>query len=336
MERPVPETMRAVVMNGEGGPECLALREVPVPKPQPGEVLFKVAYCGMNPFDAFVRAGRLAWLRMPPGTVLGMEHTGRVVALGEGVDPAWQGRRVLRRAGFGGYAEYSAAKAAQLLPLDDRMDYRTGCAWRGVTMTAWHALFKAGRFAQGQTVLIHSAAGGIGIMLIQMVKSHGGRAIGLAGGLDKCAFAKSFGADHVIDYTLAGWPAQVMTLTGGEGCDLIIDGNAGPNAEANLDLVAKLGTVLYIGVTAGPYPAPPSIQQLMAKSAKVGGMTLVDVEVPPDTDEARAIAEHVLAGRWKIPITREVELSDTAALHRALENRQLTGRAVIRIGGEQT
>jgi NADPH2:quinone reductase len=127
-----------------------------------------------------------------------------------------------------------------------------------------------------------------------------------------------------------------MTLTGGEGCDLIIDGNAGPNAEANLDLVAKLGTVLYIGVTAGPYPAPPSIQQLMAKSAKVGGMTLVDVEVPPDTDEARAIAEHVLAGRWKIPITREVELSDTAALHRALENRQLTGRAVIRIGGEQT
>jgi NADPH2:quinone reductase len=331
----LPETMRAIVMTGEGGPEVLQERDIPVPKPKPGEALFKVAYCGLNPFDAFVRGGKLSWLHMPPGTVLGTEHTGRVVAVGEGVDPAWIGRRVLRRAGFGGYAEYSATRADALIPLDDRMDFRTGCAWRGITMTAWHALFKAARFENGQTVLIHSAAGGIGIVLIQMVKSHGGRAIGLAGGADKCAFAKSFGADHVIDYTLAGWPEQVKTLTGGEGCDIIIDGNAGPNAAANIDLVAKLGTVLYIGVTAGPYPDAPSIQQLMAKSAKVGGMTLVDVEVPRGSRDERAIADEVASGRWRIPITREVELSQTAALHRALENRQIAGRAVIRIGGEQ-
>jgi NADPH2:quinone reductase len=335
MSETIPETMAAIVMAGEGEPEMLEPRTVPVPKPKPGEVLFRVAYCGLNPFDAFVRAGKLSWLRMPPGTILGMEHTGRVVAVGDGVDTSWIGRRVLRRAGFGGYAEYSATRADALIALDERMDYRTGCAWRGITMTAWHALFKAARFEKGQTVLVHSAAGGIGLMLIQMVKKAGGRVIGLAGGLSKCAVAKSYGADAVVDYTLTGWAEQVKTLTGGEGCDIIIDGNAGPNAEANIDLVAKLGTILYIGVTAGPYPASPSIAQLMAKSAKVGGMTLVDVEIPRGSREEREITEAVATGVWKIPITREVELSETAALHRALENRQITGRAVIRIGGEQ-
>lgn len=335
MSDTVPETMQAIVMAGEGGPGVLEPRTVPVPKPKPGEALFRVAYCGLNPFDAFVRAGKLSWLRMPPGTILGTEHSGRVVAVGDGVDASWIGRRVLRRAGFGGYAEYSATRADALIPLDERMDFRTGCAWRGITMSAWHALFKAARFEKGQTVLIHSAAGGIGLMLIQMVKKSGGRAIGLAGGLAKCTLAKSWGADAAVDYTLNGWAEQVKTLTGGEGCDIIIDGNAGPNAASNFDLVAKLGTILYIGVTAGPYPPTPSVAELMAKSAKVGGMTLVDVEVPRGSPEERQITEAVASGAWKIPITREVELSETAALHRALENRQITGRAVIRIGGEQ-
>lgn len=186
----------------------------------------------------------------------------------------------------------------------------------------------------GETVLLHSAAGPIGIMAAQIAKSEGCTVIGLAGGVDKVEFASSFGADHVFDYNLEGWVDQVKKATDGRGVDVIVDGNGGPNAARNMDVIAPLGRLVYIGATAGQMPDPVAIPTLIFKNISVVGMNLAPIEDPPGSDTDAAIVENVATGNWRVPITEEVPLSDVGTLHRRLENREIRGRAVIRVGGD--
>ncbi|MBT4740877.1 MAG: NADPH:quinone reductase [Rhodospirillaceae bacterium] len=329
-------TMQAIQMDAFGGPEVMELREVAVPEPGPGEVRLKVAYVGMNPFDAMARAGKINFMPISFPFTPGLEHTGVVDAVGEGVDAGLVGQRVISRANFGAYAEYSIAKADVLLMLDDRIDLKTGSVYRGCSFTAWHALYKAGRLQFGETCLLHSAAGPIGIMGAQIAKSSSCTVIGLAGGPDKVAFAKTFGADHVFDYTQDGWVEQVKDATGGRGVDVIVDGNGKPNAAHNIELLAPLGRVVYIGATAGDMPDPVDIPTLIFKNASVAGMNLAPIEDPPDSPTDRTIIESVATGAWRVPITEEVSLAGVADLHHRLESRQVRGRAVIRVGGDLT
>jgi len=321
-------------MEAFGEPEAMQLKEIPVPEPGPGEARLRVAYVGMNPFDAMARAGKIDFMPISFPFTPGLEHTGVVDAVGEGVDSSLIGQRVISRANFGAYAEYSIAKAVMLLPLDKRIDLKTGCVYRGCSFTAWHALHKAGRMQPGETVLLHSAAGPIGIMAAQIAKSEGCTVIGLAGGVDKVEFASSFGADHVFDYNLEGWVDQVKKATDGRGVDVIVDGNGGPNAARNMDVIAPLGRLVYIGATAGQMPDPVAIPTLIFKNISVVGMNLAPIEDPPGSDTDAAIVENVATGNWRVPITEEVPLSDVGTLHRRLENREIRGRAVIRVGGD--
>lgn len=326
--------MQAIQMEAFGGPDAMVLTDVAIPEPGPGEARLKVAYVGMNPFDAMARAGKIGFMPITFPFTPGLEHTGIVDAVGEGVDVSLVGRRVISRSNFGGYAEYSIAKAAMLLMLDDRIDLKTGCVYRGASFTAWHALYKAGRLQFGETCLLHSAAGPIGIMGAQIAKSSRCTVIGLAGGPDKVAYAKTFGADHVFDYTEDGWTAKVMEATNGRGVDVIVDGNGKPNAAHNIDLLAPLGRVVYIGATAGDMPDPVDISTLIFKNVSVVGMNLAPIEDPPDSPTDRTIIESVATGVWRVPISEEVPLADVADLHHRLESRQVRGRAVIRVGGE--
>lgn len=328
------QTMQAIQMDAFGGPEAMELREVSVPQPGPGEARLKVAYVGMNPFDAMARAGKIDFMPISFPFTPGLEHTGIVDAVGEGEDDGLIGQRVISRANFGAYADYSIAKAAMLLPLDERIDLKTGCVYRGCSFTAWHALYKAGRLQSGETCLLHSAAGPIGIMAAQIAKSDGCKVIGLAGGSKKVAFAEGFGADHVFDYDQDGWVDQVKEVTGGRGVDVIVDGNGGPNAAHNLEVIAPLGRLVYIGATTGDMPDPIAIPTLIFKNISVAGMNLAPIEEPPGSATDRAIIEKVATGVWRVPITEEVALADVADLHRRLETRQVRGRAVIRVGGD--
>ncbi|MCB2106569.1 MAG: zinc-binding dehydrogenase [Rhodobacteraceae bacterium] len=330
----IPVTMRAMQIDQPGPPAGLTFKRVPVPKPGEGQVLLQVAYVGMNPLDAMARAGIVNFLPMTWPFVPGLEKTGIVAAAGPGVDPALVGKRVIARLGFGGYADYAVSQADLLIELDPRIDLKTGCVYRGCTFTAWHGLHKAGRLQNGETVLIHSAAGAIGIMATQVAKTAGCKVIGLAGGRAKIAFAKPFGADVLIDYTAPGWDAKVKDATGGRGCDVILDGNGGPNAEKNVDLTAPLGRIVYIGATAGGYPATPPVPTLIFKNISIAGMNVGPIEDPPGSATDLAIIDAVANGSWKVPISETVELEHAADLHARLEARKVMGRAVVKVGGD--
>lgn len=330
----LPSTMRAMQIDRPGPPEGLTLRQIPVPAPKAGEALLKVAYVGMNPLDAMARAGGIDFLPITWPFVPGLEKTGVVAAVGPDVDYAWIGKRVIARLGFGGYADYAISGVKFLLELDPRIDLKTGCVYRGCSFTAWHGLFKAGRLQRGETVLVHSAAGAIGIMATQIAKSAGCRVIGLCGGAAKIAYARPFGADVLIDYTASGWDAEVMAASGGRGCDVILDGNGGPNAEKNVSLAAKLGRIVYIGATAGGYPQPTPIPTLIFKNIAIVGMNLAPIEDPPGSATDREIIDSIASGRWRAPISEVVDLQNVADLHRRLAARQVIGRAVVKVGGD--
>lgn len=325
--------MDAVVVDEPGPPEALRLLRVPVPTPGAGQVRIRVAYAGLNPIDAMLRRERLDWFPVAFPFTPGIEHTGVVDQLGDGVDAAWLGRRVLSRFSLGGYAEWSIAKAATLIPLDPRIDLKTGCAYRGCSFTAYHALHHMARVRPGDTVLIHSAAGAVGAMALQIALEAGATVVGLAGGPSKVSFASRYGAP-ILDYLQPDWPEAARDILRGARFDLILDGNGGPEAERNYALCAPKGRILYIGNSAGAYPEPVPVPLMIARSVWVGGMTLRDVEDGAGSETDRAIVEAVASGRWTVPISEAVPLRDVVDLHRRLEARQVTGRAIIKVAAE--
>jgi NADPH:quinone reductase len=254
-----------------------------------------------------------------------------VDAVGPGVSPDLIGRRVISRSSFGGYADYSLAPAAKLLMLDDRIDLKTGAVYRGAAFTAWHALHKAARLQSGETVLVHSAAGAVGAMLVQIAKDAGATVIGLAGSQAKVDYAKSFGADAAFDYTKDAWIAQVKAATNDRGVDVIIDCNGGPNFPKNFEVIAPLGRIFSIGVTGGGQPPPIPFGVLSGKSFSVGGMTLTQVESPPGSDVDKQIIAAVASGRWRVPLGETVPLERVAELHTRLEARALMGRGIVAV-----
>ena len=326
--------MRAVVATKPGGPEVLQLTDLPIPEPGPGQVRLRVAYVGMNPLDAMARGGNAAWMGITFPYTPGLEYSGIVDALGEGVKALMMGQRVTSRAAFGGYADYALAPANTLVPLDDRIDLKTGAVYNGCSSTAWFLLVEAIRAQRGETALFHSAAGPVGIMLTQIAKSRGLKVIGLTGGPDKISYAKQFGADHLIDYLKDDWTDQVMAMTGGRGADIIVDGNAGPHATKNYGVVAPFGRVFFIGATAVSYPAAPEIPFLLHKSFSIGGFSMMAVN-PASYEKGHAVIRDAVAdGSWKVPVSEEVALENVADLHARLAARKIHGRAIIRVGGD--
>lgn len=332
-----PTTMRAMVVAAPGGPEALVPAELPVPVPGPGEVRVKVAFVGMNPLDAMLRRERLAWLPVAYPFIPGTERSGVVDAVGEGVDLQLIGKRVLSRLGFGGYAEYSIAQAAGLILLPDGMSLKLGAAYRGCSATAWYALHAGARIQSGDTVLVHSAAGAVGAMAMQIARDAGARVCGLAGGPRKVAFARDLLGDAdgtVLDYLREDWDAEARACAGAGGFDVILDGNGGPRADLNYTLVGVLGRIVYIGATAGaPAPSPPT-PLLIARSFSVGGIDLRSVEAKLGDVANAIIHREVTSGRWRVPVTDVVPLAQVASLHARLEAREVMGRAVIEVGGE--
>ena len=327
-------SMRALVVDAPGPPEALRWCQLPVPQPAAGQVRLRVAFVGMNPVDALVRRERLAWMPVRYPFTPGLEHTGVVDAVGAEVDPAWIGQRVLSRISFGGYADYSIAPVAGLLRVPEGMSLRDGCVYRGCSYTAWHALHRVGRLARGDRVLVHSAAGAVGIMALQIAAEAGATAVALCGGAAKIPWVQQFHAGAVIDYLDPDWPKAALAASDGRGFDVILDGNGGAAAEHNYGLVAKLGRIVYLGAMSGSEPAPVPVSRLINGSFSVAGMTLRQVEVAPDSDVAGQIVAAVVQGRWRLPVSEVVPLEQAPDLHRRLEARALRGRAVISVGGE--
>jgi NADPH2:quinone reductase len=323
--------MQRIEASHPGGPEVLHLAEAPVPVPKPGEVRVKVAYATLTPLDVFIRQGRIKWLAGDWPFVPGQEFSGRIEAVGPGVDTAWRGKAVLSFSEFGGCAEHACVPVKRLALLDEALGWPVATAWRTPTLAAWYALTAALRLQKGETLLIHSAAGPVGIMATQIAAELGARVIGLAGGPAKIAYAKPFGASTLIDYRLPDWPAQVRAASGGTGVAAILDGNGGSTALRNYEVLAPQGRVLYLGATSGMAAPDVPSSLLVGKSIGVGGFNLNSIPDAAIEADLPRLVERLAKGKWRFPVAQVAELADVPSLHAAFEARQLMGRVVIQI-----
>jgi NADPH2:quinone reductase len=326
-------TMRAIVAEAPGGPDSLVLRQLPVPEPGVGQVRIRVAYSALNPLDTHARADRIKWGHPGFPFVPGYEYAGRVDAVGSGVDPALVGRRVAVMSEWGGNADFALATAARVVPVPDEFDWRLGAVFATCAATSWHLVHSAARIAPGMTMLVHSAAGAVGALTTQIAVEAGARVIGLAGGAAKVAYARQFGASDVLDYSSGDWVPLVKELTGGRGVDVVIDGNAGPDAPRNYDAVAPLGNVIYLGAMAGQAP-PVNISQLIGKSFSVTGFVQFFHQSRSRGVEEAGIRAALSSGRWRIPVERVFPLEDVPLAQALFESRQLMGRSLIEVGGD--
>lgn len=327
------DMMQAVVADKPGTPDVLDLREVPIPEPGPGQLRMQVAYAALNPLDTHARGARVAYMAPDFPFTPGIEFSGIVDAVGDGVDSGWLGRRVVNERNWGGCAEFALSAPAFLLEIPDGFDWILGTVFHTCVYSAWHVLHTAGRVRKGDVVLLHSAAGAIGAMAAQIATTAGATVVGLCSPA-KFDFARANGVDHLISSSDPDWPGKVLEATGGHGADLVIDGIAGPEAPKNFAAAAPLGQVIYMGAIGGYAPPVDISRELYSKSIAVRGYMVYTAMAATAGAELDEIHGALLDGTWTAPISEIVELADTADLHRRFEARELMGRNLIRVGGE--
>ena len=322
--------MKAVVCEAFGGPEVLALREVPEPPlPGPGELQVRIQARGVQYVDVLMLAGKYQYRPEPP-FVPGGEGAGEVVAVGPGVGGFKPGDRVMSRQRLGAFAELGNCKADDCDPIPAALSLEEAAVFRGAYSTAYHALLQRGRLAKGDRVLIHGASGGIGIPAIQIAKLFGAEVIATASTDEKRAVCLAEGADHAIDYR-EGFRDKVMELTGGRGVDIIYDPVNGPTFEESLRCLAWGGRILILGFLGGE-PARARTNYLLIKGIEAIGVRIGGLnEAHPEIAAANSRTLLDLAGQGKLKprIWRRYALSEAAGAVQALIDRQVIGMAVV-------
>jgi NADPH2:quinone reductase len=320
--------MKAVVMNGTGGREVLEPVERPDPTVGPGQALVEIAFAGVNFMDIGVRQG-VAWTETPNPKILGVEGVGRVLALGEGVEGVEPGQRVAWVYAPGSYAERIAIPAASLVPVPDAIDDRTAASAMMQGLTASHFATDFYPVQPGDVAFVHAAAGGVGLLLTQIVKLRGGHVIGRVSSDEKVAAAKGAGADHVIVDAEGRFAEEALRLTNGEGVHVVYDGS-GPNTfQGSLDVLRRSGVFCWYGPVLGG-PGPLNIMSL-PKSIKIGYGVFFDHIHTPDLLRARSaqLFDWIKAGKLRVRIGGEYALADAARAHADLESRKTTGKLLL-------
>ena len=320
--------MKAVIFEKLGGPEVLRLGDVPKPEAKPGTVVIRVRSAGINFADTLFRQGQYLMQPKLPD-VPGVEAAGEIESVGADVTNFKPGMRV---AGISTrtYAEYAQVPVNQVIPLPDSLSFDEGAAFPIQVLTAWHMLHTSHATAAGQTVLVHSAAGGVGIVAVQIAKAAGARVIGTVSSDSKASLVKQFGADDVINYATHDFAEETNRLTHGRGADLILDAVGATTFEKGLKCVAPFGHVILYGRAGGP-PEPLNLFRLFEKSAKVSGFTLYAVAPEPEIMR-RGIEESfrlIEQGKLKLLVGRAFPLAEAAQAHRFIESRQSTGKLVL-------
>ncbi len=322
--------MKAMVCEAFGGPDVLALREVPDPPPPgPGEVQLRLRARGVQYVDVLMLAGTYQFRPEPP-FIPGSEAAGEVLAIGPGVTRFRPGDSVMSRHRLGAFAERANAPESACDPVPTGMSLEQAGVFRAAHSTAYHALLQRGRLAAGETVLVHGAAGGIGIAAIQVAKLFGARVIATASTEAKRAACLEEGADHAIDYR-GGFIDQVKALTGGRGVDIVYDPIGAKVSEDSLRCLAWGGRLLILGFLGGG-PAMIRSNYLLIKGidavgVRIGGL----MEADPALAEANAQALAALAAEGKLRprISHRFPLEQAAAAVQAVIDRAVIGKAVL-------
>ncbi|MYN09852.1 zinc-binding dehydrogenase [Massilia sp. FT127W] len=320
--------MKAVVMNKIGGIDAMAHMERPEPVAGAGEVLVQVAVAGVNFMDIGVRQG-MAWNEMPNPKILGVEGAGRVLALGEGVEGFTLGQRVAWVYAPGSYAEKIAIPAASLVPVPHGISDQTAAAVMMQGLTASHFATDFYPVQPGDIAFVHAAAGGVGLLLSQIIKLRGGRVIGRVSSQAKVAAAKAAGADHVIVDAEGNFAEEARRLSGGEGVHVVFDGSGPSTFQGSLDVLRRSGTFCWYGPVLGG-PGPLDIMSL-PKSIKLGYAVFMDHIHTPELLRARTeqLFGWILEGKLAVHIGGVYPLADAAQAHADMASRATTGKLLL-------
>ncbi|RZS45097.1 putative PIG3 family NAD(P)H quinone oxidoreductase [Herbihabitans rhizosphaerae] len=326
--------MRAITIREPGGPEVLEWTEVPDPSPGPGEVLLDVAASAVNRADLLQRKG----FYPPPAGVTevpGLECSGTVAALGEGVTEWRVGDQVCALLAGGGYAQRVTVPAAQLLPVPSTVDLVSAAGLPEVACTVWSNVVMTARLSAGETLLVHGGAGGIGTHAIQVGKALGATVAVTAGSADRLARCAELGADIVINYREQDFVAEVRAATDGRGADVVLDNMGGKYLPRNVSVLAPHGRLVVIGMQGG-VKGELNLAELLGKWATVTAASLRHRPV----DGKGAIVAEVREHLWPLiengtvkPITHEVLPMERAGdAHAALDEQPVFGKLVLTLG----
>ncbi|MCW8841949.1 MAG: NAD(P)H-quinone oxidoreductase [Rhodobacteraceae bacterium] len=326
------QTMRAIEITQAGGPDVLKPCDRPVPQPGVGEVIIKVAYAGVNRPDALQRAGMYA----PPPTASdlpGLEASGTIVAVGEGVSDWAQGDEVCALLPGGGYAEYVLTPAAHCLPVPKGMDLKRAACLPETFFTVWSNVFQRGGLKAGERFLVHGGSSGIGTTAIQLANVFGARVFATAGSEEKCAACLDLGAERAINYREEDF-VEILRAEG--GANLILDMVGGSYIPRNIKALADDGRLVQIAFLTGP-KVELNFAQIMTRRLTVTGSTLRPQSDLAKARIAEALREEVWplldAGRIAPVMDSEFAFEDAAAAHARMESSGHIGKIVLKVSG---
>ena len=328
--------MRSIIIERYGGPEVLQWRDGPVPLPRAGEVLVKTAFAGINFMDIHTRQGKYADSRTYPvrlPTGLGMEGSGTVAALGDGVPDFGIGDRVAWCLAWGAYADYTLVPARRLVrvPRELGLDRAAASLFHGCT--AHYLAHDIGRLGPGRRCLIHAASGGIGQLLVQMAHRMGAEVFATTSTEQKADVARRRGADHVLAYADGGFAERVRDLTGGSGVDVVFDAVGAATLRDSFRATRRQGLVVSYGSVSGSVRDLDPIELGEAGSLYLTRPRLADHLEDQATAQRRADAVFgaLVSGWLSIDIAARYGLDDVAAAHEALESRRMIGKPVLEL-----
>jgi NADPH:quinone reductase len=320
--------MKAIRVQHTGGPEVMELAEIPVPQAKAGEAVVKVNVAGVNSIDGQFRDGRL---RTPLPFIPGQEGAGAVITIGPNAKLVRVGDRVAWSGTLGSYAEYVAAPEDHLVPVPASITDEQAAAVMMHGLTAHYLANDAHKLKAGETALVHAAAGGVGLLLVQMAHAIGARVIGTVSSDDKAKLAREAGADEVIVFTKQDFEAEVKQLTGGKGVDVVYDGVGKATFEKNLNVLRPRGMLVLYGMSSGPVPPVDPAKLSEKGSLYMARTTLAHFTATREELLARtgALFAMIAEGKLKLRIAKTYPLADAPQAHRDMEARKIAGKLLL-------
>jgi NADPH2:quinone reductase len=320
--------MKAIRVQQKGGPEVMELADVPVPQPKPAEALVKVSVAGVNAIDGYFRDGRF---RTPLPFIPGQEGSGVVTGVGTQAKTLKVGDRVAWSGVLGSYAEFVLAPEDHLVPVPGSISDEQSAASMVHGLTAHYLVNDAYKLKAGETALVHAAAGGVGLLLVQMARMIGARVIGTASSEEKARLALAAGADEVIVFTRQDFETEVNRLTDGKGVEVVYDGVGKATFDKNLNVMRLRGMLVLYGMSSGPVlPVDP------AKLSEKGSLYMARTTLAHFTAtraellaRTSAIFGIIANGKLKLRIAKTYPLADAAQSHRDMEARKIAGKLLL-------
>ncbi len=322
--------MRAVLCSAFGGPDVLRLDDCPDPTPGPGEVAVEVAAAGINFADILMIAGKYQEKPDFPFSP-GLEIAGRVRSLGPGVEGPKPGSRVMALVGYGGYAEAAVAQSGDVFEIPEEMDFVTAAGFPITYGTGHGGLVWKAALRSGETLLVHGAAGGVGLAAVEVGKALGARVIATAGGPDKLAVTEAHGADELIDYRSEDLRERVKALTDGRGVDVVFDPVGGDVFDSSLRCVAWGARMVIVGFAAGRVPQIPANHLLVKNTSAMGLYWGSYRRHAPDLVAAQfaTLLQWYRDGLLRPHVSHALDLSRAAEALTLLSERRSTGKVVL-------